>query len=581
MKYWVPESWGTAFNHEGLLFFVQRMQEMLYHFSCDIYRAPVHNTATLMYEFSDTYGEVKAGVIKEYQLTPIFEELRYCFSKDSILRARLGDEYVDSIVQQMRSCPDNSRNDLVSYLADAIVPHYYNWSVEYLKEHIPNGRHKIEIEKGARAWIADLVMRGYTGEFVYSYIEQYLVRRPLQSLSELDAFFERFDFEKRSYKVYIQLSDKMEPYFGILGERLQLIFEDDGNFGQILKRRKHAICYFEIEALDYYRAATIAYQKINIFLKYYRFLADKRTYLLYKFGAVWEQDEEKMYYLPIIPVGFKTMEFQKGDINPEMIDSLILGIQDNGPDGMESLHRVLVLHNNALQQQLPKDGFVNLWSVLEVLCPQGNANSKIDPILYSILPVLQNEYYRSVFQTMYNDIDENVSEQEFRYILDMLPGESGIAKMAAFCFLPDYEQEREDFFAKLGNYPLLRHKIYTLYLLKDNRKDMFDVTKQYYQRVKWHFYRLYRARNAIVHAGLVPHNTRVLGEHLHSYIDNVLFEIAFKLADNKCLHSIANVFMDVRLLIKKKEQAFGTPDPISSADIGLLFDAYFCPVSNG
>lgn len=577
MKYWYPENWSTSFNHEGLLFFVQRMQEMLYHFSSDIHRAPVHNTATLMYEFHNTYNEVKCGKVKEYQLAPIFEELRHSFHSDKILRRKMGDAFIESIFQQMLSCSDANRIDLVNYISEAILPNYFQWTAEYLFEQIPNGSHKIEIEKGARSLIADLVMRGYTGEFIYNYIEQFFIHKELASLDDLKDFFNRFDFQTRTYKVYIQISDRMEPYFSILNERLDLIFEDDGNFSSIVKRKKHTICYFEIEALDYYGAIDTAYQKINVFLKYYRFLADKRTYLLYKFGAVWDNDEGKMYFLPIIPTSFKTMEFQKGDVEPEMIDAIILGIQDNGAEGMDNFNRVLVLHNNALQQQLPKDGFVNLWSILEVLCPQGDANSKLDPIMYSILPVLQDGYFERVFDTIFDDLKDNLPPDEIENLLNLLTGHSGTEKIAAFCLLPEHEQLREQIFQKLSNYPLLRHKIYSIYLLKDNKQEFYALTKHYNQRVKWHFYRLYRARNAIVHSGEVSRNVRVLGEHLHSYIDCVLFEIAFKLADNQCLQNISNIFMDTRLLLKKKVDYFTTTGTVEHSDIELLFEDYFCP----
>ena len=41
MKYWCPNDWSDSFDHEGLLFFIQKMQEMLFHFSDDIHRAPI------------------------------------------------------------------------------------------------------------------------------------------------------------------------------------------------------------------------------------------------------------------------------------------------------------------------------------------------------------------------------------------------------------------------------------------------------------------------------------------------------------------------------------------------------------
>lgn len=45
MKY-ITQDWTST--KDGYLFFVQRLQEMLFHYSDDIVKAPVHNTQTLL-----------------------------------------------------------------------------------------------------------------------------------------------------------------------------------------------------------------------------------------------------------------------------------------------------------------------------------------------------------------------------------------------------------------------------------------------------------------------------------------------------------------------------------------------------
>ena len=48
MKY-ITQDWTST--KDGYLFFVQRLQEMLFHYSDDIVKAPVHNTQTLLEEY--------------------------------------------------------------------------------------------------------------------------------------------------------------------------------------------------------------------------------------------------------------------------------------------------------------------------------------------------------------------------------------------------------------------------------------------------------------------------------------------------------------------------------------------------
>lgn len=578
MKYWVPHNWDDSFNHEGLLFFVQRVQEMLFHFSDDIHRAPVHNTLTLIHEFNRTYSEVLSGEVKSYQLGPIFKELEHCFSNDKIIRDNLDSNFIEGILPQMRSFSEKTSHNLVNYIYNIIKPHYLTWIIAYLEKHIPFGNHKKEIEYGARCWISQIIMYGYSGEFIYNYVEDFFINNNLNSLDVLTQFFDRFDFEKRTYKVYMQISGIFSTYANMLTARLSLQFADDGNFHLIKKRSKYIICYFELEALDYYIAVLRARQKIDVFFRYFRFISNKRTNFLYMYGTILDCDTQQSHSLPIIPTGFKAIETPKNEIPSETIDSIILGVQKHREDGMDRLNRAIELHNSALQQQLPKDGFTNLWSALEVLSPK-IMDSKLDAVLYSVLPILQNDYFMTVFDSIHEDLSENLTTHDFNALMNTVEAPTELKKVAAFCLLPEYSGLREDYFGRMTDLPLLRHKIFCLFELSNKKTELFSLSKKYRTRVEWHLYRLYRARNQIVHAGNTPRRIQVLGEHLHSYVDSVTYEFALKLASPYNLPTISSILVDTNLLIKYKERYFSLDGQISADDIRILLEDFFAPLS--
>ena len=60
MKY-ITQDWTST--KDGYLFFVQRLQEMLFHYSDDIVKAPVHNTQTLLEEYVDNLALGIANII--------------------------------------------------------------------------------------------------------------------------------------------------------------------------------------------------------------------------------------------------------------------------------------------------------------------------------------------------------------------------------------------------------------------------------------------------------------------------------------------------------------------------------------
>lgn len=572
MKYWIPLDWSDSFEHEGLLFFVQRIQEMLFHFSSDVHRAPVHNTSTLIHEFLSTYNEVSTGEVKDYHLKPIFDELAQSFSCDKVLYENLGESFISTVYSHMRSCSMPQYHDMVSYLDSIISPNYYRWTIDYLKKHIPMGKHKNEIDKGSRAWVADTIMRGYSAEFIYFYIEHYLIKRCISTLDEAYNFFERFDSIQRPHKVYFQISKSMQPYFQLLTDRLSLSFENDGFFHLIRPAKNYIICYFIIDAYDFYSALSLAYKKINTFCKFYRFISNKRNYLLYKFGSVRECDDEKVYHLPIVPTGFKSIEILQENVSGELLDNIIWGLVNNRyQKDVAQINKAIELHNSAIRQVYPKDGFVNLWSILEVLCPQGESSSKLIPILQAILPIMQNDYYTTIFDSILTDMMDNLATEDLESLKEKVEFDSIYPKIAALCFLPAYEQLREDCFSEWSNFPLLRYKIYSLYVLRENKKEIFQLSKNYRQRVEWHLYRLYRTRNKIVHGGMEPKRTRVLGEHLHSYVDSIVYEVAYKLSQYEDFTSINNIFVDTSFLIKYKEQHFHADGCLTHDDIDILF----------
>lgn len=579
MEYWLPGNWSTSFDYEGLLFFVQKMQEMLYHYSDDIHRAPVHNTSTLANEFCELYKSVKRGQVSNYQLKPLFAELAHSFCNDFILRDCLGDDFIDTVYSQMKGCSDSDYYSIANYVSNIAAPNYFNWTVKYLSKHIPHGNHKTEIEKGARCLISDAIMRGYSGEFIYSYIEQTLISHNVSSLCVLDDFFKRFDFKKRLYKIYMQISEDIAVHAEILHKRLSLNFEDDGHFHLMRQEKRYVMCYFELEALDYYCATNKAYLAINLFLKYYRFISNKRKHMLYKFGAVWNAEDDQVHYLPIIPTGFKAIEENDDSMIIKLLDSILVGVQVHNTTGVSELNKAIELHNSALQQRLPKDGFINLWSVFEVLCPlhnrstnKDNTISKIDAVIHHVLPVLQSDYFPSTLQSIIKDLQSNLTMQDFNELLDSIEGPDVSHKIAALCLLPEYEKLREELFSKMSNLPLLRYKIYKLYLYRNKKRELFNLSQQYAQRVKWHLYRLYRARNAIVHAGKAPRQIQVLGEHLHSYVDSVMLEVAFKLSSNNMLTNIDSVFTDAFLLLKRKEKLFSENTAVKPDDLLVLLE---------
>lgn len=164
-------------------------------------------------------------------------------------------------------------------------------------------------------------------------------------------------------------------------------------------------------------------------------------------------------------------------------------IQDSLDDPLQKMIR---LHNMALIQPDLSDGFVNLWSILEVASSDASLDSKIKNVVHSILPILQNDYYYKIFSSILDDLSNNLSKADMRMLFEKVKEgkDDRLHKIIAFIVLPQYEKLREEFFEKLRDFPNIRQKIYKIYITKDNKNKMIKISDTYAQRIEWHLYGL-------------------------------------------------------------------------------------------
>ena len=196
MKY-ITQDWTST--KDGYLFFVQRLQEMLFHYSDDIVKAPVHNTQTLLEEYVDTEKDVVKGSIKQYQLDIIAKEIKSSLMTDVIVR----ELYKYEVIEEMAKFLDKDQRTAVHYIFNKIPKKkYYEICCKYLKENLSESNRKTEIEKWLRAWLAFLLWHGYSSEYIYRFLRNIFEESINDPEKKAQIFLNRFDFEIGKYKVY-------------------------------------------------------------------------------------------------------------------------------------------------------------------------------------------------------------------------------------------------------------------------------------------------------------------------------------------------------------------------------------------
>ncbi|WP_157115556.1 hypothetical protein [Prosthecochloris sp. HL-130-GSB] len=104
--------------------------------------------------------------------------------------------------------------------------------------------------------------------------------------------------------------------------------------------------------------------------------------------------------------------------------------------------------------------------------------------------------------------------------------------MATILRLLTEEEKQEELrgvFSDFERNPLLKNRLFRYWKVFNEPKGALSILNSHEQRVKWHLQRMYRTRNALIHAGQVGRSTRYLVVNLHSYVDHIFSEVIQKL----------------------------------------------------
>lgn len=570
MRY-ITQRWSP--QNDGILYFFQRLEEMLFHYSSDIVRAPIHNSRTLILEYLQNEEEMKRGRVKAYQIDQILNELRDSIGKDKILSKNLGQQFIETIVKELPL----KRGDLIRYMNNKIPERtYLVWAKKYLLEHCGFPSHKDEIECGLRSWVVEIISRGHSPEYIYKHLQAEMSKPCTDPSRKFQDFIDHFSLDKKIYRVYFVFSSILSDCKESFKQLMNVSFENDGAFDRIKIHKNDFIGYVDMDSYDRYTAVGDAYSKVSPFLKYYRVISNRKKDLVGKFCIVRTLDDQVFYQLPVKSSGYRSIELEPKVQLSNAIDGLMLACGEKPKETNIPLNKSIELHDQAIRQHDLNDGFVNLWSILEVICADTVGESKIEKVINGVVPILQKDYFAALHENINDDLKDNLSRNDYESLLaNVLSKHPHTDPIAQFIYLPDFEELRKEYFQKLQAFPIIRAKIYRLWSIRGNAAAALGLSTKYAQRIKWHLYRLYRTRNAIVHSGDTHQRIQMLGEHLHIYVDRILNEIMLKLAIEDTLQTITDVLIDTKMLLNKTQTSLSTNNPITKDLIDMMCESYF------
>lgn len=559
-------AWTYTSSLDCLLFFAQRLDELLFHHTTDTYRCSTLSIRGLAAEYCEVYRDVKSGVISKKNLTHIIEEFADRLKNDDIAKAILTDEFTIRFLKNYLSWDVKSQYENMQYVGRKLSNRvYYNRVVDQLKKLIVENTQKQIIDITASTFIRELLDCGYNENYIFSMLNEVFFHKSVSTVESLDNFFSKFDFSQKKYDVYIGYSNDMSALFPLF-EKLQvsdlkvsMVNSNSVPIGIKTKRQKTILKFEAIESYDTYSAFGIADAISSCVVNSYSFFRHNpneiRTY-----GQVVGEDYAITTISPqkLLKSRVSALSREDATKNAETLIKILFANYEN----ILSFSKVTKIHNAAICSENTSDSLLSLWSILESIVEDDNdtidekvissgdknERSKIGNIISYSLPYLKSTYVRKLVQTCMADIirwDENFFRTN---IANNGFGSNDLEHTFAFLAFQSTQDARDKLYSNTELFPLLRYRIFTLYEQLHNSKHIKLLISIHTQRVEWHLYRIYRARNYIIHDA--DENNRLNQElviNLHSYVDILLSEVIDLISRSPYNDSIHNALVGHKL----------------------------------
>lgn len=568
-------TWNNDYKFDGILYFVQRIIEMLDYETIDIFRAPLLNTSRLIIE----YLQLVESSAKHYHINEVFTELKASIENDIVLQYKLSEERIAQILDMLNK--DKDKKPIVEYLHRSIVPHYLNWCVEYLKHIVPQNKYKQKIERAVRCYIPELFRCGYNREDIYHTFRETLSREQ-DPVKMFESLLSIYDNTPQEFSVYLSLHNELLTFKNVIVENLSCSLDDDGNFNKINTWNNYSVIKLPpTKAISMTAAVELSLARVNTFLHFYQFFGNYSNKLIQNSALVIsEQGVERIIYTNRDK--YNSIEDDNHPRTGELAKVIISKLFKSSRRSISELQKILKLHNRAISNNGLENGFLNLWSILEITCVNDPDSSKIEQVIAKLIPILKLKYLVCVFEHLSSNLKQITNEDLWaKTVNEISEGTTAAEKIAYLTLCPKYTPILDSYTDHLQAYPVIRTRLLNLHDdYFEHRKDMFNHIGRYAQRVSWHLYRIYRARNAITHNGKQPRDIKDLGEHLHAYVDCLLEEILIKMCMGS-LDKVSGVFVDSSLYLNSIETYLKADEPFDEKGIALILSAqFFCWCNN-
>lgn len=560
MKFRRLSKWNEPSKCRGLVYFAQMVEEMLFDYTLDTYKASVMHTGLLCTEALQTIEEIENGNIKLPNLWHITAELCSCYEKDPVAQSLIPLPHTSfmPVLKNKKGSLGEVRTVIELLSVKLSARNYKNKNEELLISEITGAQSLHTIRRLARSYITTLLAIGFHPRHVHNLCLEFFFYgpNPIASAESIVEFIALFGSEKIEYNVVFR-ADKIFGGVSDVFSDLKLLITrelpqelDLSKYATFMPRGSEDVYAIarNISARDIYSA---------------RHLAETRLKLVATLLSLYHHKECPAWHHECIVHNTKNNDYKKitspvnsmqkcADLVQSVASSRLKNLLTDFSLEQHSFSKFIrsaQLHSMALNSNTDENQILNLWISLESLIPSESKSddvSNIEHIVNSLIPFLNIGYINGLVNNLVKDL-LRWNGPVTRKVLKQIEGRKFIDRLGKGLALPEFASALEPLEAKLADFHLLRDRLDYFRHTLSSPAHVVAALDAHRIRLEWQIRRIYRVRNIIVHSGKTPQYTKSLIEHAHSYLDTVLSTLVRLASKPKSIHSVGQGFKYVEL----------------------------------
>ena len=378
MKFRSLHKWTLGNTTDGLLFFAQRLDELLFDFSLDSFKPPALNPPFLCVEALSLIDDIEAGVIEATNLNHVLEELIWSVQRDTVSK-KLLDVKIEShvLLHEVPLAQKRIRLEVLSKTLNST--RYIEKCNELTKEAIAKCCKK-DIDKYARSLVTCLINIGLSKTFLYRQVKEYFFQGDVPKITganDVDGFLEKIYPTVHAFEVYFIVSGQIRTVhksingFGIeIMENVPSALSEFATLHGFSKKEDQVFVHVsDINAFDAHAARAEAERRIET-------LKDLFTLFFHRNSLYWETKTliSQCCSDRLEVIGRRRSSMEKSfDMNPVYAAKRLNWMLDNFAlkfgGSFDKFNRIVDLHGICVSNEVPENQLLNLWISLETLVP--------------------------------------------------------------------------------------------------------------------------------------------------------------------------------------------------------------------